>query len=200
MLKKLIVIVSLVFVSAAGIFVFWFWRENQEINLIKSLAVRHPDGQNFVEEILQAKKDLIDFDLKNDLAALIKRGVNYNLLGEKQKALDDYQRALKISPDNLLVLNNLAEIYNDWAEFQKSEEYFLKLLEFYPQNTLAWRKLGYLYWYRLNKTPTEIENFFKSGLAKTNNSPDLLSWLASYFQEIGDNQKFVEYANRLIKP
>lgn len=195
--RKLVLIMLAVLILTGGVFFFLYWQDQKEIAFIESLVGRHPEGKTFVAEILKARQELKDSDPKNDFAAFLRLGVNFNHLGEKQRALEFYNQALKTDPKNILALNNVAEIYSDLGDYQKAEEYFLKLVEYYPDKTDFYRKLGYLYRYHLNKTPSEIENLFKTGLEKTNNSADLITWLISYYQEIGDNQKFVEYANLL---
>jgi tetratricopeptide (TPR) repeat protein len=174
-------------------------KEEKEIAFYKSLAKNHPRGEEFVKEILEYRKFLKDKNPDNDLKAYLAIGINLNLLGQKEKALEFYERALAIDPKNILALNNIAEIYNDLGQYKKAEYYWLKLINFYPEKTIFYRRLGYLYRYRLRKTSEEIEEFFRKGLEKTDNHPDLLNWLISYYQEIGNNKKFVEYANLLIE-
>ena len=195
--RKLVLILLAVLISTGGVFLFFYWQDQKEISFIKGLASQHPEGKTFVAEILKARQELKDSNPKNDFSAYLRLGVNFNNLGEKQKALEFYNKALKTDSKSILALNNIAEIYSDSGDYKKAEEYFLKLVEYYSDKTDFYRKLGYLYQYRLNKTPVEIETFFKQGLEKTGNNVDLITWLISYFQEIGDNEKFVEYTNLL---
>ena len=197
--RKLVLILLAVLISTGGVFLFFYWQDQKEISFIKGLASQHPEGETFVAEILKARQELKDSNPKNDFSAYLRLGVNFNNLGEKQKALEFYNKALKTDSKSILALNNIAEIYSDSGDYKKAEEYFLKLVEYYSDKTDFYRKLGYLYQYRLNKTPVEIETFFKQGLEKTGNNADLITWLISYFQEIGDNEKFVEYTNLLAE-
>ncbi len=59
---------------------------------------------NDAVKFLQRASDLDPQDWKSRSAA----GVAYDRLGNRQKAEESYQAALKISPDNAAVLNNLA--------------------------------------------------------------------------------------------
>ena len=197
--RKLVLILLAVLISTGGVFLFFYWQDQKEISFIKGLASQHPEGKTFVAEILKARHELKDSNPNNDFSAYLRLGVNFNNLGEKQKALEFYNKALKTDSKSILALNNIAEIYSDSGDYKKAEEYFLKLVEYYSDKTDFYRKLGYLYQYRLNKTPVEIETFFKQGLEKTGNNADLITWLISYFQEIGDNEKFVEYTNLLAE-
>jgi tetratricopeptide (TPR) repeat protein len=196
-LLKLVFFSVALLVLAGIVLTWWLWQDRREVAFIRSLAGRHPQGETFVQEILSARQKLRDLDPKNDFAALLQLGVNHNLLGEKEKALSFYFQALKKDPTNILALNNAGEIYSDLGNYQKAEEFWLKLVEDYPTEPSFYRKLGNLYRYRLNKTPAQIEEFFQKGLEQTDNHIDLLSWLVNYFLEIGDNVRFAEYANLL---
>tara|TARA_Y100000310_G_scaffold209477_1_gene210141 strand:+ start:233 stop:916 length:684 start_codon:yes stop_codon:yes gene_type:complete len=163
----------------------------------EGLSERHPQGEEFVQGILDALDDLEDEDQENDLDALLKMGATLNLLEEKEEAFTWYQRALEVDPVNILALNNAANILDELGFYKESEATWLQLIEAYPDKPQFWRSLGYLYRYRLNKSPEEIETFFVKGFEATNNHPDLYNWLTSYFLETGNNAKFAEYANRL---
>jgi len=194
-LKTIIFALLFLILGAALTVGFLFYQDKKETEYFKSLVKNHPEAEKFVEELLKAKGELKDNQKENDFSALLRIAVNLNLLGDKKLALRYYEKTLKKDPKNFLALNNVANLYSDLGDYQKAEEYFLRLISYYPDKTMPYRSLGYLYRYRLNKTPAEIEEFFKKGLEATNNHPDLLSWLIAYFQEIGDNYRFVKYAN-----
>ena len=174
-----------------------YLEDKRQVSYFQSLANTRSDGQPYVDELLKARSQLKNKDTTNDFAGYVSLGVNLNILGEKQEALTYYQKALAIDPVSLLVLNNMADIFSDLGQYDNAEAYWLKLTQLYPDKTMFWRSLGYLYRYRLQKSSQEIEDFFKKGLSATNNSPDLISWLISYFEETRNNEKFAEYANLL---
>lgn len=171
----------------------------EDINeaFLEELKTRHPEGEAYVKAMVEARALLEDEDRSNDLSALLNIGTYLGLLGEKELAVGWYQGALSIDPANFLALNNLANIYDELGYYAESEAVWLQLIALYPDKPQLYRSLGYLYRYRLGKSPAEIETFFQKGLEATNNHPDLFSWLLSYFQEIGDNERFAKYANLL---
>jgi tetratricopeptide (TPR) repeat protein len=173
--------------------------KEQDINeaFLEELKTRHPEGESYVAGMLEARVLLQDNDKTNDLSAVLDIGTYLNLLGEKELAAGWYQGALDIDPINILALNNLANIYDELGYYTDSEAAWLDLISLYPDKPQFYRSLGYLYRYRLNKSPAEIEAFFEVGLEATNNHADLLSWMISYFLEIGDNERFAKYANLL---
>lgn len=195
--KIIIVVVSLGILLGVAIYGVLYLQDKREVSYFQSLATARPDGQTYVDELFKARSQLKDKDKANDFAGYVSLGVNLNILGEKREALTYYEKALAIDPDSLLVLNNMADMFSDLGQYDKAEAYWLKLTQLYPNKTMFWRALGYMYRYRLQKSPQEIEEFFKQGLSITNNDPDLIHWLISYFQETGNNEKFAEYANLL---
>lgn len=191
-------IIVIVLIAGIGIFFsFQYIQDQQELRYLKSLAAKRQDGATYVEQLLKARQELQDKNKDNDFAALISMGVNLNILGEKKEALKWYEKALLIDASSILVLNNVADIYSDLGQYDKAEEKWLELISLYPNKTMFYRSLGYLYWYRMQKSPQDIEALFKRGLETAENDPDLLNWLISYFLETGNNIKFAEYANLL---
>lgn len=191
------VAVLLGIVGVGAFFGLQYMQDQQEIAWMNSLAGRHPEGAQYVQELLKARAELRDRNKENDFSAELRMGIQLNLLLEKEKALAWYEKALQQDPTNILALNNIANIYNDLGQYDRSEATWLQLIAAYPNKPSFYRSLGYLYWYRLYKSPGDIEALFKRGLEASNNDPDLLTWLIAYFQETGNNEKFAEYANLL---
>ncbi|OHA69138.1 MAG: hypothetical protein A3J57_00365 [Candidatus Wildermuthbacteria bacterium RIFCSPHIGHO2_02_FULL_49_12b] len=201
LIKNPIALVLLLIMAAVGVFFgFQYVQDQKEVRYFEGLAAKRTDGAQFVEQLLKARQDLKDGNTGNDFAAYVNIGVNLNIFGEKEEALKWYEKALLMDPESLLVLNNVADIYSDLGQYDKAEQNWLELTRLYPDKTMFYRSLGYLYWYRMQKSPQDIEALFKRGLEATDNDLDLLNWLVSYFLETGNNIKFVEYANTLNAP
>lgn len=196
--KNPIVLVAVLVIAGIGAFVgFRYLQDRQEVQYLRSLEIKRADGAMYVDQLLKARQELADTNADNDFAALTSMGVNLNILGEKERALEWYEQALAKDPQNILVLNNMADIYSDLRQYDRAEGKWLNIIRLYPDKTMFYRSLGYLYWYRMQKSPQDIEALFKGGLEATENDPDLLNWLLSYFLETGNNGKFVEYTNIL---
>ncbi len=197
LLKNPIALSVLLAIAGGGVFFgLQYMQDQKELRYFEGLALKRPDdGSQFVEQLLKARQDLRDGKKDNDFAAYADIGVNLNIFGEKAEALKWYEKALLIDPESLLVLNNMADIYSDLGRYDKAEQNWLELIRLYPDKTMFYRSLGYLYWYRMQKSPQYIEELFKKGLGVTDNNTDLLAWLISYFSETGNNVKFAEYAN-----
>lgn len=66
------------------------------------------------------------------------KGLNEYQKNEKIKALENYQKAYNLDKKNIEIIKELAFLYADFGDIQKSKEYYLKALELkpYDENTL----------------------------------------------------------------
>lgn len=125
--------------------------------------------------------------------------VNKNNTGDKDGALADYLNLLKEAPNNVLILNNIAAIYNDKGNWAKAEEYYKKVLIANPNHVPTYRMLGYLYQYRFDDGEARIKELFDKGLIATNNNPSMLSWIADYYNGINQPEKALYYSKLLVE-
>ncbi len=145
------------------------------------------------ERIAQLKDDNND----NDTNALVYMAVFYNNLGEKELALDYYTRALAKDSKSRMGLDNLAHLYEDFQQWDRAEETYLKLLEAYPDYTLGYRSLAFLYQFHFPNGEVKLLQLFEKGLAATNNNSDLLNWLIQYYQDTGRPEKALPFSKVL---
>jgi len=64
-------------------------------------------------------------------------GDAYEALGETDKAIVSYKRALQLSPDNLQFIASLAKIYYNDGQYMSAEKQFSRILELDPKNQEA---------------------------------------------------------------
>ena len=64
------------------------------------------------------------YEIVNNLAGFYREESDY------LKAVDYYNKALKINPDNPSIINNLAKTYFDIGDLDLAENYSLKALKF----------------------------------------------------------------------
>jgi len=50
------------------------------------------------------------------------------------KSINLYNKALSLTPDNLFILNNFAQLYSRFDDFQNAEKIYLKIIEIAKQN------------------------------------------------------------------
>ncbi|MDD2576715.1 MAG: hypothetical protein PHV76_04350 [Bacteroidales bacterium] len=162
--NKNILIIILIIIIGISI-LFWVNRDNkQEIS---------NDFELNQEELLK-EKTLIAVEKANK--------------GDKEGAMVDYLLLIEDNPNDLLLLNNIAVLYSDMNEWKKSEEYYKRLLESYPDFIQGYRMLAYLYQYRFDNGGERALELIERGLIATNNNSDLIRWLVGYYTEIGDEE------------
>ncbi len=106
--------------------------------------------------------------------------VNYNSRGtfnrsieDFKSALKDYHSALKLDPNNFIVLFNIGKIYEDNKRYKKSLEYYSKAIENGTNLGTLYLNRGFIY-LQLNKYQLAIKDLEKSLL--NSESPMLLSY------------------------
>lgn len=186
MRKKTLVLITFL---AVIVFLFIYLKENrvfeksiiEEINKEQEIA---EEEFNFEQEETLREKILIVVEKANS--------------GNKEGALIDYLQLLEEYSNDLVLLNNIAVIYSDLGQWEKSEEYYLKLINEYPQFIQGYRMLAYLYQYRFDDGGDKAVEFIEESLTKTDNHPDLIRWLVGYYEEI-ENEEMKNYYLEMVK-
>jgi tetratricopeptide (TPR) repeat protein len=85
-----------------------------------------------IREIDRAETFFYNLDpVANPLA--LRRGEAYLALNQMDKAFEDFLKAYRVHPNNILVLWNIAAMYERKKDLDKSEEYFQKALAISPR-------------------------------------------------------------------
>jgi len=188
----LVLILVLILIIFSIVFLFVNKKEentnNIQENEYQSEELNNNEEQEQQESSLEEDKEI---------SQKILEAVNKANSGDKEGALNDYFSILNDDPSNLVVLNNIADLYSDMSNWGKSEEYYKKLLEAHPEYVPGYRMLAYLYQYRFNDDENKIKALIDDGLNKNNNHPDLLSWIVNYYQERGEGEKALPYSSLL---
>ena len=69
-------------------------------------------------------------------------GIISNKQNDIELSISYYERALTLSPGNILVLENLASAALDEKKYRKAENLYREILEINPLNGKAWYALG----------------------------------------------------------
>ncbi len=101
-------------------------------------TVEHPDmpdslRENYLSSIETNLKALNEDE--TDFAAAFEVGFAYHQLGDYKKAVNYYDRVLEINPKHVVTLNNLATIYEDVEEYDKSADYIYLLYLEQPKSS-----------------------------------------------------------------
>jgi|GEM_PF-1585700 len=192
-------IISLAILAVAGVVAYRITpKVSDDSKILSEVKDRIRDKKidrkdEYIKAIGERIAQLNDANKDNDANALTYMAVFYNNLGEKDLALDYYNRALEKDPRSRIALDNIAHLYEDLSRWDRAEQAYLKLLDTYPNYTLGYRSLAYLYQYHFSDGEQKILKLFEKGLNATNNSTDLLSWLVQYYQDSGRPEKAVPF-------
>ena len=69
------------------------------------------------------------------------RGVAYHLQGQYQRAIQDFDQAIRLQPDNAIAYNNRGGDYGRMGQTQRAILDFDKAIELDPDNAEAYNKL-----------------------------------------------------------
>ena len=86
-----------------------------------------------------------------------KKGFEFHNHGSLDKAIEEYQKALKLNPNFLEVYMNLGAIYVDKKDYDQAIQQFKKVVELNYYNGKAHYNLGLVYLYQREKEKAEKE-------------------------------------------
>lgn len=103
----------------------------------------------------------------NELA-YYEKGNIYLIRGDLEKALEEYQKCIKVRPDFFLVLINTAAVYDELKEFDKAKEILLKIKDNPKIPSIGIKKLGDYYYNEKNFS--EAKKYYQIAINKGLNS------------------------------
>lgn len=177
---------------------FYFKEKEQKIYT----AVDFPEALKIMsQEILEKSlKDLnLQYQKLKEGDHVYVRWINIGLLKKRlndfRGAEEAWQSAVQDNPDQPLAFGNLADLYLfDLREYQKAEEYYLKVLEMRENNYNDYFGLAALYRYNLTEKMNLIEGLMLKGAEKNPaEAENYYMYLADYFYREGDNLEKSKY-------
>lgn len=95
------------------------------------------------------------------------KGLSYVKMGKFRKAKRLVLKALELEADNPVILNSIALIEMQQFNFNKSEEYFLKIFDIDSTFNMGYMNIGLLY-YHMNRYERSITYLKKVDFSNTN--------------------------------
>jgi tetratricopeptide (TPR) repeat protein len=86
------------------------------------------------------------------------RGLSLDEMGQQDKALADFGRAITLDPRNYFAYNNTGVIYGKEGQYQRSIEYFLKAIAINPGHADSYCNLGLSY-FNVKRYDKAMENY-----------------------------------------
>lgn len=78
-----------------------------------------------------------------DQKSYLRAATSLEATGHKKAAIQTYQQALNVWPDNEVALFGVGNYFYDKSEYEKSMEVFLHLVQAHPANPDAWNNFAY---------------------------------------------------------
>jgi tetratricopeptide (TPR) repeat protein len=111
----------------------WLWSENSALEQPKERMLS--SIQDYQNDLYATSKDTLLYNMQKIAEAVLKVypdhieslsniGAVYFLLGQYEKALTPFYAAYQLNPKDLVVINNLAETYNELGLNIKAEAYY----------------------------------------------------------------------------
>ena len=169
-----------------------------EESFIQLMQDRPEEQRKAFMDRIGGAKDLLAKN-PNDTDAFEIIGFLHDTLGDKETGQKYYKEILKLKPESVVPLNNLANIYKDRGDFSEAEKLYLKITEVDASNIEAWRDLHDLYRYLYKSKEDQADDILLSGLGKNPDDPQILAMLATYYQDTGNKEEAIKYYERLVE-
>lgn len=117
----------------------WLWSENSPLEQPKERMLSSIQG--YQNDLYVTSQDTLLYNMQKIAQAVLKVypdhieslsniGAVYFLLGQYEKALTPFYAAYQLNPKDLVVINNLAETYNELGLNIKAEAYYRLLMKY----------------------------------------------------------------------
>ena len=135
---------------------------------------------------------------KNNIDEILDEGFDHLEKGNIKKAQECYLKGLGIDPDNLGLINNLAQTYALVGDTKQSKAYHQKLIELCKDDeSIEMLMLKANSLMNINNF-TEALEIYEKIIAKTPNNTSALFQISSIYMEKGEFEKSNKYLNRIL--
>ncbi len=210
--KTVKIAIALILVAAAGFFTYREFSktvpqdadlEALKASIIAEAKITKTDlteeqRDKYLEQLKTAREAVINanFDTLqgiNDVAIL------KQYLGDYEGAIDAWEYANIIRPQNSLSFSNLAALYHfELQEYDKAEKNYLISIANDPDDIPTIRNLFELYFYAL-KDNGKAEALLLDSIKNNPEAADLYSLTGSFYQQIGNKEKAIEYYQKHLE-
>lgn len=121
-----------------------------------------------------------------------------NMLKQTDKSIEQYEYLLTISPEHYLALNNLAQIYLDAQEYQKSEEYYKQVIKSAPFFINGYTNLSNLYRTFIPEKKSEIPKIIEEALKERPEGTNLILYLAEFYKQEREYDLSIEWYQKAL--
>jgi tetratricopeptide (TPR) repeat protein len=133
----------------------------------------------------------------NYLAAWAELGNALLKVKDFKGSIDAYEKALEIAPGTPSYISSIAYAYLYLENWDKSEEFYTKLVEKDSLNYEGNVHLGFIY--QRKNDPDRAIFYYERALAAQPNDATTIGTIASLFEKKGDDEKRIEYLRRAVE-
>jgi len=163
---------------------------NKEALFEKSLALikhkEYDEAENIVKQLIEKNPD--------KEALYLTLGNIYSFKNKKQQALDAYEKASQIAPENPDSYSNIGLIYKQQGDLEKAISYLRKALSFAKERTDIYYNLGNIY--KQSDNVVEAEKLFLEALKLDPEFVQVHNNLGSLYIEQGKLEQAEDIINR----
>jgi tetratricopeptide (TPR) repeat protein len=144
------------------------------LEILMDSGIKYPDYFNYLLKLREKypylnnnivnKNNLMKDDLINNYYLIeydIMFGNQYLAIGERDKSLFEYEQALRIDPNDVTTIFNIANVYLQQKKYDPAIELYEKAIALDPNYAAAHRKLGDAF-FRLKKYKNAILEYSKA--------------------------------------
>jgi len=200
-MKRIIILIVVLILLIGGGIGFYFYQIHKAPTLSELLTIKGVrEFSDVQKENFEEAKALLEKNI-NDYKGLTYLAILKNIAGDTQGAIEIYNKMLTIKTQDILPLNNLAQIYYDLKDYKKAEELSLKILSISPKWMNSYDLLMDLYQFHLTDKRADLEPILLNGLEiYPEMKTAMLSKLAVYYDEfVMNKEKALQYYKELIK-
>lgn len=151
-----------------------------------------------VNDKIAAAKELYD-KRDEDVWAWLSLGDLYDFVDDYERAIYVYEKAMEVSPYNIVSALNLASIYDDELEdYEKAEKYYKKAIEIHTNNPELYDRLARFY-YQKKGDYGLAEKTYVEGLQAVGEHPDILVDIILFYEKVEKEEPQKLYAKRLLE-
>ncbi|KAF2070983.1 hypothetical protein CYY_007699 [Polysphondylium violaceum] len=134
---------------------------------------------------------------ENDSLGYRTRGHSFAKMGDLDKAINDYQSCLKITPNSVPTLHSLAFVYMEKFQFDKAQSLLKEIIKIDPNYYSAYAWLGEIELSNFNDQ--KAKEYFQEALAKDENNEEALVGLSSIYLQNNDLEESIKLLERVVE-
>lgn len=197
--KKIIITVGVLVLLILGGGGFWYYQKYQKIvalNMDPFAGVMVPSNvdeatRKIYEEKLEGTKKMYQ-EGPGFWETWVAIGNIKSLFGDYKGALVAYERSVTLQPNNIIAQRNIAELYaNQLNDPERAVAHYRVAINNEPTDVQMYIDAARIMYKRLNNSK-DAEAMFLQGLGWAKNKREVLGPLANFYQETGNQEKYLE--------